>query len=70
MGVLRRREGLEDWGPKKTRRGSKGEGPEAGPVAVLGGHSSSSGAGDGVREGPGAAEGEGGGPAAGRNAEA
>ena len=47
-------EGPEGWDPKEMKRGSNREGPVAGPVDVLRGHSSSKGTGDGVREGPGA----------------
>lgn len=39
-------EGPEGWDPKEMKKGSSREGP----VDVLGGHSSSSGTGDGVRE--------------------
>lgn len=42
--------GPEGWDPKEMKRGSNREGPVAGPVDVLRGHSSSSGTGVGRRK--------------------
>ena len=40
-------QGPDGWDPKEMKRGSNREGPVAGPVDVLRGHSSSSGTGVG-----------------------